>query len=173
MTKTINVTDAMILELSVVETAVPAHTMWMAANAVVTSGYVLRPDIVQQLNAASVAPFAALRDQPLEVIKRAASRTDKAAHAILNKLSPDNTLHAFYSACMFCLKLVDEGMLADAQSMAVLTSMVVMEDLKAEGSMDDYRFHERILDQAAKSMIDAARAEGLYRSTQPAPAVIH
>lgn len=164
-TKTI---PALLLELSVTEMAVPCHLMWMSAQPLPLSGHILRRDVVHNLNRASAAALTPLAHDLL-AIKRVAYRVDQAASRILRDVNPNDTLHAFYVSCMFVLVLVDEGLLADAQSMAVLVALSCINDLKEHGAAGDFTFKEKVLKAEAMTMLDAARKEGLYRNAGTVP----
>lgn len=156
------IVDWELLQQSVVETALPAHMMYLAAQATVTEGFILREDVKKHLNTAAYAAFTALKDKP-ELVKAAALRTDQAARDALNKLNPDQTVHALYVSAMFVVKLVDENLYADIDNVAVSTGMVLLDDLKLEGSVDTYPFREAVLRIEAHNLISYLQKEhGLY-----------
>lgn len=157
-----------VLELSVVETAVPSHMLWLMAKSVVLKGYELRSDMRERLSVGAAAPLSALADNP-DAVRRAAKRIDDTAMRLLNALNPDDVVHGLYSVAMFALKLVDEKLLADADNMGVLVSMALIEDLKTEGGVESYSFRETLLQAEADKLIMAARKEGLYKMQLIAP----
>ncbi len=154
--------DRQLLELSCVETAVPAHMMWMMAQSLYVTGYRLRPDIVRQLNVAAAAGLTALGED-LVAIQRAAKRVEDVAQKLLFRLSPDDPKHGFYACAMFCLYIAEEGYFADVQNVSVLTSIVLIDELKTAGGVEDYTFKERILLMEAKKLLSEAQREGLFR----------
>lgn len=161
--------DAKLLEKSVVETALPCHMLWTMAQSVVAGGYQLRPDILQRLNAGAAAPLAVLDND--DGIRRVAKRVDELARMLLFALSPDDPVHGFYSCAMFCLKLVDEGYLDDVTNMAVLVSMLLIDELKEEGGVESYPFKELLLKQEAGKLLSRAQKEGIYDVQLIAPVV--
>lgn len=150
------------MEQATMEVAIPAHMMYVSAQSVTASGYILRADVVTQLNRAAAAPFAQLAKHPLR-IKRAATRVDQVVLSALNHLSPFDNLHAFYTSCMFALVLVDEGLLADPQNVAVLNAMLVMDDIKEAGITDTYQFKSQLLQMEAKKILTYVQKEGFYK----------
>ena len=154
--------DRMLLELSCVETAVPAQMLWLMAASVVSKGYVLREDMRTQLNNAAAVPLAALGTD-FVAIQRAASRVEDNAQKLLFKLSPDNPVHGLYAVAAFCLKIVEEGYFSDATNMSVLCSLALYDELKEHGGVESYTFKERILAAEADKLLKEAQALGLYR----------
>ncbi len=154
--------DRLLLELSCIETAIPAHMMWMMAQSLLAANYRLRPDILKQLNVAGMAPLAALGNDYV-AIQRAAKRVDDIAKKLLFRLSPDKPTHGFYACAMFCLYIAEEGFFADVHNMAVLVAVVLIDELKTEGGAEDYSFREKILLQEAKKLLSEAQREGLFR----------
>lgn len=152
----------MLMELSVTEMAVPCQMMWMTAQPLPVGGYVLRKDVVDNLNRAAMAALTPL-SHDLMAVKRVAVRVERTSNTILRGTNAASPLHAFYVTCRFVLLLVDEGLLADAQSMGVLVALACINDLKEFGGVDGFTFKDRILEMEAKTMLDAARKEGLYR----------
>ena len=153
--------DLDLLEKTVVETAIPAHMMFLAAQAVITEGYVLRADVAKSLNGATAAPFQALMAFP-DRTKQAAARVDAVVSSMLNRLNPDKTVHALYVSAMLAVVLVDEGLFVDVDNVAVLTGMVLLEDLKIEGGVGDYAFKENLLRQDAVHLLYHLQKENLY-----------
>lgn len=153
--------DLDLLEKSVVETAIPAHMMFLAARAVITEGYILRADVAKSLNGAAAAPFQALMAYP-DRTSRAAARVDAVAQTMLNRLNPDKTMHALYVSAMLAVVLVDEGLYADVENVAVLTGMVLLDDLKIEGGLEDYTFKEKRLHNDAKHLLFHLQKDQLY-----------
>jgi hypothetical protein len=153
--------DPKVLELSAVELCVPAHMLFLMGQSVVSAGYQLRPDTAHRLNVAAAAPLADISSD--QVRQRAAKRTDDIANKVLFALSPDDPVHGLYCCAMFCLMLVDEGFLADAQNMAVLVSAVLIDDLRTEGGVDKYVFKEFLLKTEAGKLLSKCREEGIYK----------
>jgi hypothetical protein len=154
--------DRALLEMSVIEEALPAHMMYLMAQSVVAGGYRLRPDIVHRLNVGAAAPLAGLGNDS-HAIQRCAVEIDRIAQRVLYVLSPDEYVHGFYACAMFCLLLVDENFLADPQNLGVLVSMVCVDDLKQFDHVEGYKYNEWILRAEAKKMLTAARKEGVYK----------
>ena len=150
-----------LLEKSVVETALPAYMMYLAAQALITEGFVLREDVKKYLNTASGAPFAALKDHPKRV-KSAALRVDSLAQSALNRLNPDKTVHALYVSAMMVVALVDEGLYADVDNVCVSTALTLLDDLRIEGGVETYSFREAMLRIEAHNLIAYLQKEKLY-----------
>lgn len=148
-------------EKQLIEQCLPGHMMHLMASGVVTAGYQLRPDIMQKLNVSAAAPLAALKDD-MNAIKRCAKEIDSIATRLLWDLAPQDPVHGMYACATFCLLLVEERRLLDAQNMAVLVAMVLMDDLKSEGFAETYHYKEKILEAEAHKLISKAIKEGYY-----------
>lgn len=156
--------DKQLFELSLIETALPAHMMVLMAQSLYAASvpHRLRPDIVTQLNNAAAVALTALGDD-FVAVQRCAKKTDEAAQKLLFKLSPDDPVHGFYATAMFCLVIAEEGYFADVLNMSVLVSTLLIDELKQEGGVEHYTFKERILLAEAKKILHEAQREGYYR----------
>lgn len=150
-----------LMEKSVVETALPAHMMFLAAQALITEGYVLRADVQKYLNSAAAAAFAPLSSKPFRV-QRTAKRVDALAQSALNKLNPDQTIHALYVSAMLVAVLVDEGLYADTSNVCVSTALVLLEDLRQEDGVENYAFREGVLKIEAHNLLAYLKKQELY-----------
>ncbi len=150
-----------LLEKSVVETALPAHMMFLATQALITEGYTMRADVQHALNGAAAVAFTPLKDKPKR-IQSAAKRVDSLAQSALNRLNPDKTVHALYVSAMLAVMLVDEGLFADTQSVAVTTALVLLEDLRMEGGVEDYAFREGMLKIEAHNLLHYLQKQEVY-----------
>lgn len=148
---------------SVVEMALPAHMMWLMAQSVAAEGYELRRDMPSRLSVAAVTP---LRHLPVADRSLCAKRIDDVAKKILFDLAPQSQTHGMYCCAMFTLKLVDEGFIADPQSMPVLVAMLLIDDLKEEGNVGEYEFKEFLLRAEAGKLLSKAQKEGVYSLPQ-------
>lgn len=148
-------------EKRLIEECLPGHMMNLMGQGVVAAGFQLRPDILQKLNVASAAPLVALKDD-LEAVKRCAKEVDSVSTKLLWDLAPQDPVHGLYACAVFCLLLVEERRLLDAQNMAVLVSMVLMDDLKQEGYSEHYHYKEKILTAEAHKLISKAVKAGYY-----------
>lgn len=153
-----------------VERALPAQMM-LAMNDMCTSRglTVLRPDVLQKLQTAVVAPLAQLDNMS---ISRNAKVIDSHATTLLNDLSPDDPRDGLYCCAMFCLMLVDEGRLEDKTNMAVLVAMLLMDDVKddrpdKQGEIAPWRLDEMRWKAKAKTLIRRANLMGLYMTDDP------
>jgi len=159
-------------EKALIEQCLPGHMMHLMSRGVVAAGYQLRPDILQKLNVSSAAPLAALSSD-LEAVKRCAKEIEAIGTKLLWDLSPDDPVHGLYACAVFCLLLVEERRLADAQNMAVLVAMVLMDDLKSEGFTESYHYKEKILEAEAHKLITKAVKAGYYGKDIPLGPVIN
>jgi len=112
---------------------------------------------------AVAAPFARLDDLAAELL---AKRADEIAKGLLAKL-PDNSLDRLYSVCMFNMKLVDEGLLDDKQNMAVLVSLLLLDDVEDDRKDVDGREALKVADHTrwktyASAALSSANLHGLY-----------
>lgn len=171
MTTDKNGMDLDLLEKSIVETALPAHMMYLATQALITEKFIMRADIVKALNNGAASPFNALSKHPKRV-SSAAARTDSVAQSALNRLNPNQTMHALYVSAMLAVVLVDEGLYADVDNVAVTTALVLLEDLKSEGHVEDYRFKETRLRGDANYVLHHIKKEGLYSVSAGSPLLI-
>ena len=154
--------DPDLLAKSVIETALPAYMLYLAAKTTIAEGYVIRADVASDLNKASAASFVPLKDFP-HLVKKAAIRVDTLAQSLLNKLNPNETVHALYVSAMLAVLLVDEGLYADTKNISVLTSLVLLDDLRMEENLEDYEFKESLLQTEARQLLHYLQGEGLYR----------
>jgi len=91
------------------------------------AGFELRADAQHRLNVAAAAPLARL---DAFSVSRVATRVDALARSLLRDLSPEDAVEGLHCCAMFCLTLVDEGCLDDKTNMAVLVSLMLIEDAK-------------------------------------------
>lgn len=151
-------------DMSAVELALPAHMMFLMVEECRKIGLELREDVAHKLNVASASPLSRLDTLS---VARVAKQIDDLARSILHDLSPDDPRDGLYSCAQFCLKLVDERRINDPQNMAVLTALLLMDDLKderadAEGMEPVWRLEEkRWQDNAGRMMMRAVLA-GFY-----------
>lgn len=146
-----------------VETALPAHLLFLMLEEVTAKGvYEFRPDIMIKLNRASIVP---LRDLDPLTITRVAGRTDEIARTLINGLSLDDTRLGLASSAFFILKLVDEGLFTDRTNLAVVTALLLIEDMRAEGS--EWPNAEVACQLYASKMLRSARLLGCYLTDKP------
>ena len=163
--KKLDPVDWDMLEKSVVETALPAHMMYLATQTLITEGFILRGDVKHHLNTAAAAAFVSLKDKTFRV-QRAAKRVDAVAQSALNHLNPDKTVHALYVSAMLAATLVDENLYADAQNVCVTTALVLLEDLRVEDGVDNYAFREGLLRVEARNLLAYLQKQDLYTVVQ-------
>lgn len=151
-------------DMAVVETALPAHLMFLMAEECARKGLILREDVQHKLNVASAAPLSQL--DTLSVV-RVAKEIDKVARDLLHDLSPDDPRDGLYCCVQFCLKLVDEGRLNDPQNVAVLVALLLMDDIKDDkrdeaGNEVVWRMDEKRWKDAAGRMMMRAVLQGYF-----------
>jgi hypothetical protein len=152
----------------IVETALPAHMLFLMMQECTKIGLELRVDTMDQLNNAAAAPLAELDNFS---VARLAKRIDDVARSLLNDLAPDDPRHGLYCCAMFALVLVDEGWLRDKGNMSVLVALALMEDIKNDAKDRDGRsavwgLEERKWRKAAGSMHVRAALQGVF-NTRP------
>ncbi|WP_339084788.1 hypothetical protein [Hyphomicrobium sp. ghe19] len=130
-------------------------------------GFECRSDILMHLNNAAASPLAGL---DAFSISRLAKRIDDIAVSLLTHLSPDDPRDGLYCTAMFCLKLVDEGLLEDKQNQAVLVSLMLIDDVKDDqkdvnGAESVWRVDEARWKASAGNMLHRAHLQGLYLRT--------
>jgi hypothetical protein len=163
--------DQALLERSLVESCLPAHLMWTTAQGLRLAGYQLRADTVKQLNVAAAAPLHVVRDRR-DIGSKLAKAVVDVGHKVLWDFRVDDPVKAFYGTAMMTLIMVDEGLLADVRSMPVLTSLLLMEDLKETGETAGVDLKEELMRIDGKKLIHKLQKEGYFISTRPvAPAV--
>jgi hypothetical protein len=155
--------DRLVREKSVAETALPAMMLSLAAEEVLKAGYEFRADIQRRLGVAVVAPLSVLDSTS---VPRASKRLAEISGEMLRELNADDPQHMLYSCCMFCLLLVAEDHLADKNNMAVLVSMLLLNELKHEGADSGYQHNEQRLEGEAKKLLGVAQRKGLYNLHQ-------
>jgi hypothetical protein len=151
-------------EIATLEKAVPAHMLVLMIEACARQGYECRSDILMHLNNAAASPLAGL---DAFTIARLAKRIDDIAVSLLNSLSPDDPREGLYCCAMFCLKLVDEGLLEDKQNQAVLVSLLLLDDAKDDrkdvnGATAVWRLEEAKWKAKASDMLLRAHLQGLF-----------
>lgn len=147
-------------ELERVETALPAHLLFLMLEKVTEEKvYEFRPDILVKLNRAAIVPLSDL--DPL-TITRVAGRTDELARALIAGLSLDDSRLGLASSAFFILKLVDEGLFQDRTNLAVVVALLLIEDMRAEGS--EWPNAEVACQLYASKMLRSARLLGCYLS---------
>ena len=153
---------------AIVELGVPALMLVLMAEEAAKKGFVLRADALHKLNMASAAPLAKL---DVFSIRRMAIRINDAATTLLRDLNPDDPREGLYCCAMFTLKLVDEGKLLDKNNMAVLVSLMLIDDVKDE-SLDDkgngvvWRLDEVKWRRKASELLHRTTLMGLYDLTR-------
>ena len=120
-------------DVRVVEKALPAHLMFLMMEECQKIKLELRPDAMAHLNRAAVAPLVRLDELSMA---RVARRIDETARTLLRDLAPDDPRHGLYSCAMLVLVLAEEGRLSDVGNQAVLTAMLLMEDIKDDRKDD-------------------------------------
>jgi hypothetical protein len=151
-------------DLTAVETALPAHLMFLMAEECARKGLILREDVHHKLNVASAAPLSRL--DTFSVV-RVAKEIDKVARDLLHDLSPDDPRDGLYCCVQFCLKLVDEGRLNDPQNVAVLVALLLMDDVKDDktdeaGNAPLWRLDEARWKEKAGRMMSRCVLQGYY-----------
>jgi hypothetical protein len=151
-------------EIATLEKAVPAHMLALMLEGCGRQGYECRSDILMHLNNAAAAPLAKL---DAFSISRLAKKIDDISTSLLNHLSPDDPRDGLYCCAMFCLKLVDEGLLDDKQNQAVLVSLLLIDDVKddrkdVQGQSSVWEVDEARWKAKAGDMLFRAHLLGLY-----------
>jgi hypothetical protein len=151
-------------DVRVVEKALPAHLMFLMMEECQKIKLELRADVMVHLNRAAIAPLVRLDELS---VARVARRIDETARILLRDLAPDDPRHGLYSCAMFVLVLVEEGRLTDVGNQAVLTAMLLMEDIKDErkderGQGVVWRLEEQRWKNEAKKLISRSVLMGLY-----------
>lgn len=154
-------------EIATLEKAVPAHMLVLMLEECARRGYECRSDILKHLNNAAAAALTGLDNLS---ISRLAKRVDDIAVNLLNRLSPEQPVDGLYCVAMFCLKLVDEGLLDDKKNQAVLVSLMLIDDAKDDnkdvnGQGQLSRVDEVFWKQKAGDMLLSAHLQGLYLRT--------
>ena len=148
-------------ETLAVEMSVPAHMMVLMIEACQKAGIEGRADFLHKLNVAAAGPLAGL-DQV--AVSRAARRVDDVAIALLRDLAPNDPVEGLHCCAMFALMLADEGLIRDPKCQAVLVSLLLIEDAKAEHPTEAsvVRLDEQRWKSAASKLVGRARLLGLY-----------
>lgn len=154
-------------EIAALEKAVPAHMLVLMIEACARLGFECRSDILMHLNNAAISPLAGLDEFS---IARLAKRVDDIAVGLLTHLSPDDPRDGLYCCAMFCLRLIDEGLLDDKQNQAVLVSLLLLDDAKDDrkdvnGAEAVWRVDEARWKSKASDMMLRANLQGLYLRT--------
>jgi hypothetical protein len=154
------VTDATALppataETGLVELCTPSHLLVLMAHQLGRRGWQLRSDIVGYLNNAAAAPLAGLESV---TISRLAKRVHELARTLLRVVA-DDPRQGMITCALFTLTLVDEGLFPDARNQAVLTSLLLLEEARAEG---EWVFDQPRAKADVGKMLVRARLQGFY-----------
>jgi hypothetical protein len=114
-------------DIQIVGRAILPTMMAVTINGLQSSELKVCSDVFPQINVAAVVPFKGL--DPL-TMNRCVSRTEKEASSILNGAGAEDTRVLLIALCQLCCKLVDEGMHHNIQSMEVLHSLMILEEVK-------------------------------------------
>ncbi len=144
-------------EADAIAYALPAHMLYLMFEQCHRNGWQLRMDVVDKLNKSTGVPLVGF--DPF-TIKRLATKIDEHAVSLLHDLSPDNPVDGLHSVAMFVLMLIDEALLGDPRAVVVVTSLLLMEDIKVGN--EDWPFKEKWLRQQAKKLLHRATIRGLY-----------
>ncbi len=148
-------------EAKAIAYALPACMMSMMLIECKKQGWELRMDVGDKLDRSAGVPLVGF--DPF-TIRRLATIIDGHATYLLKELSPDNPVDGLHTVAMFVLKLIDEALLGDPRAIVVVTSLMLMEDLKVGN--EDWGFKERFLKDQAGKLLHRARLLGLYRVQQ-------
>jgi hypothetical protein len=138
--------------------ALPAHLLVTAALDVRKQGWQLRPDVFMHLDRAAAAALTDASDTMQ--VARVAQIVDDTAARLLRDLHANDPRDAMLAVAFFILKLVEEGLLPDAENQAVLVSLHLMADARDAGS--DWHPDEAWLTSAASSMLRRANLLGYF-----------
>ena len=160
--------DSTARDLTTVGRCLPPHMLVLMMEQCSKIGLEMRADVLHRLNVASISPLA--KCSTIDVA-RLARKTDDFAKALLHDLSPDDPREGLYVCAMFCLVLVEEGRLDDKTNMAVLVSLMLMDDVKdgkpdtsGEGAV--WRLEEARWKHAARNLLQRATIMGLYHQLE-------
>lgn len=147
----------------IIERALPPLLLMKAIEELNKKGYEIRADVQARLAIAVAAPFAKIDEF---MIERLIKRADVITNNLLAKL-PDDPVDRVYSVCMFNLKLVDEGLLDDKQNMAVLVSLLLLDDVEDDRKDAEGREALKVADHTrwktyASAALSSANLHGLY-----------
>lgn len=145
------------LEDEAISYALPAHMLTLMFLECQKKGWELRMDVVDKLDKSCGVPLAGF---DALTISRLATKIDAHAVSLLHELSPDNPVDGLHSVAMFVLTLIDECKLADPTAIVVVTSLLLMDDIR-EGNQD-WPFKEKFLRAQAKKLLFKANILGLY-----------
>lgn len=151
-------------DLQILEQIVPPLMLFLMLEQAERAGFEARADVLPKLNNASVAPLSRLDTFS---VARLAKRADEIARSLLHDLSPKSALDGVYCCTQFILTLIDEGKWNDPRNMAVLVSLLIMDDVKDDrpdenGNLPVWRVEEPKWIAAAKKMLHRANLLGLY-----------
>jgi hypothetical protein len=143
---------------------VPPLMLFLMLEQAKLAGMEVRADVLHRLNVASVAPLSRLDTLG---VARIAKRADETARSLLHELSPDRPEFGVYCCAQFILTLIDEGRWTDPKNMAVLTALLLMDDVKDDlpdvhGMMPVSKVDLPKWEAAAKSILFRATVMGLY-----------
>lgn len=139
--------------------ALPAHMLFLMFDQCRRKGWELRMDVVQKLNESTGVPLSGKFDSL--AISRLATKIDETAVSLLNTIAPDDPVDGLHIVAMFVLILIDEALLGDPRAIVVVTSLLLMEDLKQGNA--DWPFKETFLRREAKRLLHAATLLGFYK----------
>jgi hypothetical protein len=162
-------------DINICQQAVPAHMLVLMAEECQKAGLEFRADLLHKLNMAAAAPLTKLKSWQ---VSRIAAKIEAVATNLLRDLNPSDPREGLYICAEFCLMLVAEGYWRDQDNMAVLVSLLLIDDIKddrpdVEGQLSVWREDELKWQNKAKDLILRAQLQGLYhRIGAPALAAV-
>jgi hypothetical protein len=139
------------------QSMLPVMCQLAALDALGKQGYTIRKDIAGPLSTAFKAMLKGLRPSEAQEIGQTTMNT------ALNCLrgEGDDARQLMLAACMFSVKLVDEGLTVDPQNQATLVGLLMLADAE-EDDQNSWGFDKKKVAEAGGRILSRARLQGLY-----------
>jgi hypothetical protein len=138
-----------------VEKLLPTFCQVLAMQAMAERGDLVRQDVSQPLHTAIKAGLKGLKEAERDVVVAILTNT---VYTIMRG-EGDDPKQTLLSACMFALKLVDEGLTKDPQHQSVLVGLLLLEEAKIDPA---WGYNAKKAEEAGGRILSRCRLLGLF-----------
>lgn len=145
----------------VLQAIIPAHMMFLTYEKMTQNGWVIRQDVLKNLNIACVSPFSQLKNQSEWMISAISKRADDVAKVLLRKINENDVRWGLLDCCGFAMLLADEKLL-EPDSMSVLVALGLMQE--CEEDPEAWGYSAKLAAEKGREMLHVAQKdEGLFK----------
>lgn len=142
---------------AVMERLLPTCCEAFAFEALKASGWTLRDDILKPLHTAIKADWRGLKEEELNFMSAEVANTVSS----VMKGEGDTPRTLVMAACMFALKLVDEGLTKDPMHQSVLIALAIMDEARNDET-GEWGYDRAKIEEAGGRILSRAQLLGLY-----------